>query len=373
MIYFDNAATSYYKPRSVRRAYNRYFCSSNPGRSGHKSSQKAAMEVFKSRLTLAEMFGAKEENVIFCPSCTEALNLAIQGSAKSDGHIVVSCFEHNSVLRPVEMLKSKGIIDYTVVYPRNSSHITSSDIERSIRSNTYLVIVNHISNVTGNKNDISDIAKLCNKKGIKLLVDGAQACGHIDIDITKENVHMYAFAGHKGLLAPQNIGGLAIGEGVQLSPLVYGGTGTNSIELTQPAYLPEKYESGTLPTPAIAALRQGAMYVLKNRQKHNQKLAYLTQYLIAKLSELNDITIYTDNDSKYGVVLFNKQRYDSVEIADILDKNNICVRAGLHCAPLAHKHLGTLSTGAVRVSMSSRNSVRQIDKLIAIVKSLPNR
>lgn len=374
MIYFDNAATTYYKPRCVKRAFNKYFCSANPGRSGHKLSTKSAIEIFKTRLTLADFFGAQsEDNVIFTHNCTAALNLAILGSAKNNGHIIVSCFEHNSVLRPVQSLKDKGTIDYTVIYPSNKSYITSVDVQKAIKPNTYLVIVNHISNVTGNKNNITDIAKLCQEKGVMLFVDGAQACGHINTNTSKENIHMYTFAGHKGLYAPQSIGGLILRQDVKLTPIMYGGTGTNSIELTQPNNLPEKFESGTLSTPSIAALRAGVLYVLKNRQKHNKKTAYLTKYLLSKLKANNRFVIYTNPTSTYGVVLFNIIGYDSVEIANILDKYNIYVRAGLHCAPLAHKHLGTTKGGAVRVSLNHHNSIKQINKMLAILQALPQK
>lgn len=369
MIYFDNAATTYSRPHIIRRSMNKYLKSANPGRSGHKLSIKASEMIYDTRVKLRDFFcGYSEENVIFTANCTEALNLAILGSVKEHGHVITSCFEHNSVLRPLKHLESNNIIKLSIIEPQYSSHITLNDIKKAIRPDTYLVALTHISNVTGNRNDIEDICRYCADRGILTLVDAAQSTGHVKIDMASSKISMLAFAGHKGLLAPAAIGGL-ITNGIKLEPLKHGGTGTNSIELYQPDNSPERYESGTLPTPLIAGLNAGVSYVSRHIDRHMKKASDLTRYLLRSLSQDPKYTIYTDRMSEYGVVAFNIKGYDSVDVSSYLDKNNIYVRSGLHCAPLTHRYLGTVSTGVIRVSMSYRNNKRQIDKMLKILKA----
>lgn len=372
-IYFDNAATSNFKPRCVKRAFLKALKqSANPGRSGHKLSLKNSFLVYSARETVANHFGLKEpENVIFTKNCTEALNIALLGLVKKGGNVICSCFEHNSVLRPLSSLKDKGDITLTIITPENKSYITANDVSNAITTNTYLICVGAISNVTGNRNDIEEIAKVCKNRGILFLVDGAQSCGHIKYNLIKDNINYLTFAGHKGFLAPQGIGGLCINSKVLPAPLMYGGTGTNSIELTQPDNLPEKLESGTLQTPLINALAYGVKFVDKNFDKNNYKTKKLTHYLLTRLKEIDNIEIYTIPSSCYGVVSFNLQEFNSNEVCDYLDdKYNIATRGGLHCAPLTHKFLGTLEKGAVRVSINFRNNKKQIDILINALKEI---
>lgn len=374
MIYFDNAATSFKKPLCVKwsmfKAIN--FYTANPGRSGHKKSLKCAMEVLKTRVKLKALFNCpSEDNVIFCQNCTDALNLAILGTQKQGGNVITSCFEHNSVLRPLKHLQAQGIITLTIVEPKNTTHITQQDVADAIQDDTYLVCITHISNVTGNKNDIADIGKICKEKNILFLVDAAQSGGHIDIDMQRDNIDLLCFAGHKGLFAPLSIGGLCINTKYPINSQRFGGTGTNSIELIQPDFAPEKYESGTLSVPLIMGLGQGVSYVSKNFEYNSNKVAHLTTYLIKKLQTLSNVILYTDAHSKYGVVSFNLKDFDSVELSSVLDeKYNILVRGGLHCAPLTHKFLGTVKTGAVRISLNHYNSIRQIDKFIKALKEI---
>ncbi len=364
MIYFDNSATSYHKPFCVIKAVNKFIRAANPGRSGHFLSQAAAMEIIKARLTIKELVCCpSEDNIIFCQNCTEALNTAIYGSKKTGGHIIYSCFEHNSVLRPLQNLKAEFGIETTLITPKNKIYITHTDVEKAIKSNTYLVIVNHISNVTGNKNDIKQIGELCRKKGILFLCDCAQSAGHVDIDMQKDNISMLTIAGHKGLYAPQSIGVLCLNDKVALNPLKRGGTGTNSVDANQPSNFPERLESGTLSTTLIAGLRAGTNFVIKHFDKHAEKTKMLTFYLHKKLKEIKNIKIYSSQNHPYGVVLFNLAKKDSVEVAEYLNSHKIFVRSGLHCAPLAHEFLGTMSTGAVRVSLDFNNSKKQINKM----------
>ncbi len=373
VIYLDNAATSNFKPKSVIKILNKSLKNSaNPGRSGHRLSLKNSMLVYNTREIVANHFGLNEpENVIFTKNCTEALNIAILGTIVKGGNVICSCFEHNSVLRPLNELKNRGEITLTIIEPVNKKYIIKEDVEKHLTSKTYLVIITAISNVTGNKNDILEIGKLCKEKGILFLVDAAQSCGHIKYNMKNDNINFLTFAGHKGFLAPQGIGGLCINTKKIPSPLMFGGTGTESINLNQPQNLPEKLESGTLQTPIISALAEGVKYVEKYFEINNYKTKKLTHYLLSKLKEINNLTIYTLPSSSYGVISFNIKGYNSAEVSDFLDsKYNIATRGGLHCAPLTHKFLGTTQDGAVRVSLNFRNSKKEIDTLLLAINEL---
>lgn len=367
LIYFDNAATSHYKPFCVKLAFFKALkISANPGRSGHKLSIKNLNLVYKTRLQVAKHFNVdNENNVIFTKNCTEALNLTLQGIClKKSGNVVVSVLEHNSVLRPLNTLEKNKKITLTKVKPQNKMFITKKDIEEVIRPDTFLVCVGSISNVTGNKNEIEEIGKFCNSKGILFLVDNAQGIGHIKIDMKKHHINFLTFSGHKGFLTPQGIGALCINSNVIPSPILQGGTGTDSESLEQPKYPPESLESGTLATPLICSLFAGIKYSEKNFKKHNKRITELTEYLQARLKEIKDITIYSSMTLS-GVVSFTIKDYDSEEISRYLDTNyNIAVRGGLHCAGLTHEFFGTLKSGMVRVSLCHKNTKKEIDTLI---------
>ncbi len=374
MIYFDNSATTYKKPLSVKIstlvALQKY--SANPGRSGHKLSLRCAEKVFACRVAVSDFFNCpKIESVIFTKNCTEALNIAILGSVKKNGHVIASCFEHNSVLRPLKHLESEGKIQLSTVTPKNKTNITLEDIEKEVKENTYLICVNHISNVTGNKNNIEEIGKFCKAKNITFLVDVAQSAGHEKIDMQKQNIDLLCFAGHKGLFAPQGIGGLCINTENSPKSIVFGGTGTNSHVLFQPTNLPEYYESGTLSTPLIMGLNAGINYVNKNFEKNKIKTSKLTQYLYNQLECIKEIKLYTKKESLSGVVCFNINNMLSTDVSTLLDeKYNIAVRSGLHCAPLAHKFLGTTEQGAVRVSINHFNKMHEVKKFIKAINKI---
>ena len=370
MIYLDNSATTYKKPFSVKYQTKKYIQSANPGRSGHNLSVKSATMITNTRLLLQDMYNAPAtENVIFTSNCTEALNIAILGTVKKGGHIIVSTFEHNSVLRPIHHLATEGLITYTIIEPNNKHTITYQDVKNAIQDNTYMVIVNHITNTTGDENDVYNIGKLCKENNFIFLCDCAQSGGHKLVDMQKYNINLLTIAGHKGFFAPQNIGALIINN-IKIKPIKYGGTGTSSININQPDELPEMLESGTLSTPLIAGLNAGIKYLNIYLNKNSKKIAKLTQYLLNRLNEIKNITIYTDKLSTNGVVLFNLKEYDSTQVADYLNKHKIYVRGGLHCAPLAHKFLNTTKKGGVRISLNNFNNKRHIDKLIKVLKIL---
>ena len=369
MIYFDNSASTLLKPKNVQRAVLSALTtfSANPGRSGHIEALKSAMEVEKVREKLKKYTNADE--VIFTGGCTHALNLAILGFCH-EGHIVCTENEHNSVLRPLEHLKENYNVTYSVAKQANKKGITWQDIEKEIKNDTKLVICNHISNVNGDVAEIEDIGHHLKEKGIAFLVDGAQGGGHFRYDMKKMEIDMLIFSPHKGFYSPQGVGVLLKSDKINLSPILFGGTGTNSLELHQPNFSPEKYESGTICTPAILGFGAGLQFVEENFVNIKEKMEDLTTYLHYEFSKL-PIEIYTSTENANGVFAFNIPNMNSNEVATYLnDKYEICVRGGYHCAPFKHKALGTIEQGAVRVSFSIANTFQEVERLNLAIKHL---
>ena len=374
MIYLDNSATTYPKPQSVINAVSEAFSKfgANPGRSGHSFSIKTAIKVAEVREKLANFFNAESaENVIFTSGCTDALNLAILGSAKKGGHIICTSNDHNSVLRPIFQLEKEGVVEVSVVSPKADDKIRISDIMPLVKENTYLICASHISNVDGMETDIFEVGKFCYKQGILFLVDSAQSAGHKQIDMLKSHIDFLAVAGHKGLYGPMGVGALLVSSKANLKPIKFGGTGTFSQSIIQPTDIPEGFESGTLPVPNILGLGAGLDFIKNNQQKIIQKLDDFTTYLNYKLSEIPGIKVYTHPDNANGVIAFNVGEMPSTEVSDFLDeKFGIMVRSGLHCAPLKHKSLGTLERGAVRASISYFTTFSEIQKFLKAVSIL---
>ncbi len=371
MIYFDNAATGGFKPNSVIESSTNCikYLLANPGRSGHRLSLAGAEIVYNCRKVLAELFNAEPDRVIFTKNCTEALNLAIFGSLKVGGHVITTVFEHNSVLRPLTYLKNKGLITLDILSPDCSCDIYSK-IENTINENTYLVVCTATSNVTGENFDISRIGKICKEKDILFLSDGAQGAGHREIDLKKQNVSMLAIAGHKGLYSIMGIGALILNYDVNLTPLIFGGTGTESFNLNQPLELPERLESGTLNLPAIASLLEGAKYVKQNGNIFSKTLNVYTDEIINALREIDEINCYSKPNGA-GIISFELKNMPSSEVADILNSQfDIAVRGGLHCAPLTHRYLGTDNSGLVRASVAVQNSSREMHFFIRAIKEI---
>ncbi len=372
MIYLDNSASSLIKPKSVQKAVLSALIeySANPGRSGHKQALKTAMMVENVRTTVANHVGTTAENVIFTLNCTDALNLAILGSFQPDGHVICTVNEHNSVLRPLEHLRQcSPSFSYSVAKQSGKLGITWQDIENQITDKTYLVVCNHISNVNGDVADIEEIGKNLKDRNILFLVDGAQGGGHFIYDMQKMNISMLSLAPHKGFYGPQGVGCLALNGNVDLQPIRFGGTGTNSLELVQPNSAPERFESGTINTPAILGFGEGVRFVEENFKFIQEKMEDLTTYLHYELSKL-PIEVYTKTENTNGVFAFNVPDVDSTKVANYLnEKWGICVRSGYHCAPLKHKSLGTLDQGAVRVSLSFFNTYQEIEKLVMAIKT----
>ena len=376
MIYLDNSATTLIKPKNVISAVNEALIhySANPGRSGHSASIRCALKIEETREKLAKHFGLSlPQNVIFTANCTTALNVAIFGYLKKGDHVITTENEHNSVLRPLETLKKEGIIDYDIAFQSSPIGISLEDIKPLVRKNTAMIITNHISNVNGAKANIKEIGQFCKQNNILYLVDSAQSCGHEHINMEKDGINMLAFAGHKGFYAPLAIGGLLINTEKPIKPLLYGGTGTNSLELFQPSSLPERLESGTISSPLILGLNAGVDFVTEHFDEIKYKLDDLTTYLNFELDKLG-FQVYTEPENANGVIAFNIEDIDSSEIATILnEKYGICVRGGYHCAPLKHKALKTLGQGAVRVSLSYFNTFTDIQRLIVALKNMKNK
>lgn len=367
-IYFDNSATTIFKPKSVRHTLKKTLSLANSGRSGHRLSIKSGLLVQKAREKVGNHFGITSQNVIFTKNCTEGLNISLLGLLKgSKKHVITTPFEHNSVLRPLFELEKNG--DITLSICKCQNFVKKEDIEKEITQNTYLVCVSAMSNVSGYRNDIEGIGKVCKNKNILFVVDFAQMAGHEKIDMKKLGINFISFSGHKGFLSPQGVGGLCINSKIIPSPLFFGGTGSESQNPYQPQSLPERLESGTISAPLICALKSGIDYVEKHFEKHNKKVVLLAQFLYQKFKKIEGIKIYSPKNSPSGIVSFNVQNFSSEEVATFLDeKYKICVRSGLHCAPLSHKHLGTENQGIVRVSVNFRNSKREINRLVLAIK-----
>ena len=297
-----------------------------------------------------------------------AINLALRGTIKKGGHIITTIYEHNSVLRTLDLLKKSHNIEVTYLTPNKSGLITSKDIVSKIKSNTYLVIINHTSNVTGTTQDITSIGKICKKKNLLFMVDGAQSIGHININMQRQNINLLTLAGHKGLYAPEGIGALLINN-CSVSPMIYGGTGTYSDKESQPTEVPDGLESGTINLPGILGLDAGVNFIRNNFEKINNKIEKLSSTLIFELNKIKNVKVY--GNEKSGVISILIKGKDSSLVSNILDeKYSICTRSGLHCAPRVHKYLGTNKTGLTRISISYYNTKREIKKLITAIKEI---
>lgn len=372
MINFDNAATTYPKPPQVKTALaaalEKY--GGNPGRGGHTLSMETAKAVYAAREKCAGFFGAEPENTVFTENCTHALNLAIHGKMYGGGHMVISCLEHNSVSRPAFALKQKGVkCSVAEVYPDDQATVES--FRKLMTPDTKAVVCTLASNVTGQILPIREIGRLCQQKGICFIVDGAQGCGAIPINLKDDGIHFLCTAGHKGLYGPPGTGLLLSDGQYSLKPIMQGGTGTTSLQLEQPEEWPEILESGTINTCGAIALGAGVGYVSNLGPKrifdHEDMLC---RQLIQGLSSLPGITIYREPGAKYApIVSFTLEGVPPIELGGLLNTRGFCLRGGIHCAALAHKHLGTDPEGTLRFSPSIFNTRSEVAGLInAIAK-----
>ena len=372
MIYLDNAATSKFKPKCM---FDAMFCqlgdSANPGRGGHNDSIDCAIKINDTRSMLKSLVNADDSyELVFTSGCTEALNLAIFGYLADNigGNVVTTVWEHNSVLRPLNRLLQKHVIDdIRYAAPSDPSMcIKADDIAKLVDENTRLIVVNHSSNVNGATADIEAIGAFAKSENIPLLVDSAQSLGHKKIDIEKCNISMLACAGHKGLHGSQGTGFLIFSKSLKIRPLRFGGTGTFSESLLQPEDVPEGLESGTMNTAGIIGLGAAAKWTYENFEQLNRHIAYLSSQMLYGLGKLPNVKIYTKTLS--NVISFNIGDADSSDVADYLNDNDIAVRSGLHCAPLAHKFLGSDKQGTVRISIDYNNNAYHISRTLDVLE-----
>lgn len=380
-IYLDHAATSHPKPPSVIAAVTdcMRYSGGNPGRGSHRLALEAAREIYACREVAARMFGAEADRVIFTLNTTHALNLAIKGLVGEMGpggiHVLCSDMEHNSVYRPLYRLAGEGRIELEVFDTFPASPLRTDDmilrsIAAALRPDTRLVVCAHASNVCSAVLPIQRIGELCRRRGIHLIVDAAQSAGAYELDVDGMGISALCLPGHKGLMGPQGTGILILGRGVTLDTLLEGGNGMDSLQGDMSEDTPERYEAGTLQTPAIAGLRAGMEFVesvgTEAIREHERRLG---ARLRDGLLELPKVTVYAPH-REGGVVLFSVEGYTSEEVGQKLDREGICVRAGFHCSALGHRTLGTPEGGAVRVSFGWPSRERDGEAVLRVVKRM---
>ncbi len=367
MIYFDNAATTLPKPKCVVKEVNkciRHYCG-NPGRSTHIYALKSSEEIYRARESVTELFNFNSpENVVFTQNATHGLNIAIKGLVNDKMDVIISDLEHNSVIRPLSKAVSKhnGTIS---VY--NSDIDLEKAILPLIKDNTRVLISTLSSNVTGKVINPYTLSKIAQRHHLKLILDASQYAGHLPLDLSRCKFDCLIAPGHKALFGLQGSGILVMSGDSNVDTLIEGGGGYDTLNADMPTLLPERFEAGTPPTPSIVGLRCGIDYILSKGQENiSFKLDKLTKRAYEVLSELNSTQIY---GAENGIVSFKIGNVPSSITADMLSKNGIACRSGLHCSPLIHEKLGTVNGGLVRISFSYFNSVKEIDKLYKVLKS----
>lgn len=371
MIYFDNAATTLIKPECVLKAdeYATKNLCANAGRGSHSAAIKAAQIVYEARKAVKNFVFC--DDVAFTFNCTDALNTVLFGTAKKNGHIVTTVYEHNSTLRPIHELSKRMNIRYTAVRPNAHGIIDPAEIERAIRPNTYLIAVNHVSNVTGAVAPVTQIGNIAKRHGIPYLIDGAQSVGYLDVNMREIGCNYLCFSPHKGLHGTQGLGCLCVRGATNLRPLRFGGTGTSSHTLDQPTDFPEGFESGTLPVNSIFALIAAITHYKRQSLTVKRNLSACGDMLRSELSKISGVRIYGKYNVLPSIVCFNLQKTDASSVGNILnDQYDIAVRSGLHCAPLCHTFLGTINSGAVRASLSYHNTVNEVEFFIKAIHEI---
>lgn len=366
IINFDNAATTFPKPRAVRAAVDRAMMEygGNAGRGGHLLTTKTSEQVFAAREAAAAFFGAKPENTIFCLNCTHALNTAIQGILQTGDHVIISSLEHNAVLRPVAALVREGKITCSIATVFPDDRQTLATFRSLLQPNTKAIICTLASNVTGQILPWREIGALCQEKGICMIADGAQACGVLPVQLS-DGINILCTAGHKGLYGITGTGLLLTDTKFPIKPLMHGGTGSLSAKLEMPDFLPDRLECGTLNIAGILSMRAGIAFVQQRtvQQIFQHETACCEQFL-RMLKTIPHIRIYREPGVSYvPIVSFTADSIPSEELAEALSQHGFCLRAGLHCAPLAHRSIGTADGGTVRFAPSVFNSGKEVNAL----------
>ncbi len=366
-IYFDHAATSYPKPRAVKRAVAKgVSLGGNPGRSGHRMAVSASAAVYAARETVSAFFGAPSPlGVVFTQNATSAINTALfslLGEEKGGAlpHVLYSDMEHNAVIRPLYHLARAGKC-LAEEYPSAEGALA---VKARIRPETKLIIATHASNVCGRVLPIAEIGKLAKKAGILFLVDASQSAGHIPISMAAMHIDILCVPSHKGLLGPLGAGAVIFADTAkEYAPFLLGGSGVGSLSPYMPKALPEHFEAGSLSVPAILGMQAGMQYCLKEGvEEIGYRTALLEERLRLLLSDIAGITLYLPKEAGSGIISFNHDRFPAEDLAARLDAANIAVRAGLHCAPVAHKTLGTARYGTVRIGLGYNNTKKECER-----------
>lgn len=374
-VYLDNAASSFPKPRSVIERMNRVMNenTANPGRSGHSLSLSASQIVFDARTVVADFFGISghEENVVFTYNATYAINTVLRGLLRRGDHVIISDIEHNSVLRPLVAMKKDGI-SFDIAETFESDDLTVSSFSSHLRHNTKMIFVSHASNVSGAILPLKALGDLCKKNGILFCVDASQTAGHLPINIREMNISALCAPGHKSLMGPQGTGLIVISPEIkeEFSPLIYGGTGTDSLLDIQPYVLPEYLESGTLNTVGIAGLAEGIRFCMNEKNAISSQISSLFSYAYSELEKIPHIRLFSPKTNNVGILSFSTDGIDSEQITRFLDSEGICVRGGFHCSKLFHEKAQTERFGLVRVSPGVFNTKKDIFTFIISIKRL---
>ena len=375
MIYFDNAATTLQKPDVVVRAVMDALCSmGNPGRGVHEGALDAARLVYETRCALAELFHAESpERIAFTANSTMALNIVIKGLLKRGDHVITTALEHNSVLRPLYEMEQQGV-QLTILPADNQGRICYEDFELHIRENTRAIICTHASNLTGNLLDAERIGGIAKKHGLLFIVDASQTAGIMPVDVQRMQADVLCFTGHKGLLGPQGTGGVYVRTGVELRPLLSGGSGVQTYSRSHPAQMPTALEAGTLNVHGLAGLNAAVRWLLAaDMESLRRKELKLMRRFYEQVSAVPGISIYGDfsGDDRCPIVTLNLRDYNSAQVSDALSQRwGIATRPGAHCAPLMHTALGTAEQGAVRFSFSHFNTMEEIDMAVSALHEL---
>lgn len=373
MIYFDNAATTKYKPESVYEAANFYLreVGVSPGRGSYGIGIEASRMLYKSRCAVGKYFGmSRPDKVIFTKNSTEAINLFFNGFLQQGDHVIISCYEHNAVLRPLQKLKEQGIVDYSIIQ-RDDLNLPASDLfSKYARDNTRLLAMTLASNLTGRIVFREDVFDLFHEKGIATFVDSSQGAGKINLSMINQKIDFLAFTGHKDLMALPGVGGLCCESSEHIKPFVQGGTGIHGEEYTNPDIFPEGYEAGTLNMPAIWSIHAAIDYLKEHFNEISGTEKWLMTYLLDGLKKIDAVTVYDEEYSRVSTCSININGIASDKLVSLLDKNGVCVRGGIHCAILAHEAIGTVSTGTVRLSLNYMNTEQEIDAVLNILKNV---
>lgn len=375
MIYFDNAATALRKPDCVIQAVVQAMQSfGNSSRGVHSGALSASRIIYDARAALAQLFGAESpERIAFTANSTQALNTAIKGVLNPGDHVITTALEHNSVLRPLYELEDKGV-ELTILPADSQGNIRYEDFEQEIRPNTKAIVTTHGSNLTGNLLDIAKIGAIARRLGLIYIVDASQTAGVFHIDVQKMGIDILCFTGHKGLLGPQGTGGLYVREGVELRPLLSGGSGVQTYLRSHPPQMPTALEAGTLNGHGIAGLGAAVWHLLEiGLDTIREKERALMTAFYQEVTQIPGITVYGDfrNMDRCAIVSLNVRDYDSGEVSDALSEQyGIATRPGAHCAPLMHRALGTMEQGAVRFSFSHYNTMEEIKIAVSALREL---